>query len=211
MFCKRCGSRVVSNVSHCPYCGKSLLPLIRRFWFWSVIVCIVGAAVALLLFYPPNAPTVEEPVEVPAPFVVGAPEGTSLKGLQVETTVDCNTLNVTVVDYYQENISSNGEPITAVEVRFFNSGPSPVILYSTQWQMESADGTRVDCFIGKTAEGDSIRSELETVSLGPGSTYTTTLYFAVESPSSVVYAPNALSYIEDELITWNLASVSPDS
>ena len=204
MFCKRCGSRVVSNVNHCPYCGKSLLPLYLRFWFWLVIILITGTGVGALLFLTPFEIAIEEPPELPLPFVVDAPEGTPFKDLRLGTTVYYNSLNVTVVSYYQQGVSSNGIPITAVEARFFNSGTTAVNLYSTQWQLQSASGTRVDCFIGKTAEGESIRSELETRVLASGSTYTTTLYFAVEGPSLVVFAPNAVLYIEEDLITWKL-------
>ena len=209
MHCKRCGSRVVSNVSHCPYCGKSLLPLYRRFWVWLIIVALIGAGVAALLFYSPGIKTEEEPTEPSVPFVINAPEGTSYKNLELGKTVGYNMLNVTVSENQQVAISSNGVPITTVEVHFYNSGQKPVTLYSTQWQLQSIDGTRVDCFIGKTNDGESIRSELESYTLGPGSTYTTVFYFAVQDPYLVVFAPNVLSYLEDELVTWILV-VPPD-
>lgn len=204
VHCKRCGSRVVSNVSHCPYCGKNLLPPYRRLMFWLIVVALIGASVAFLLFFTPESKKPEDQPKALTPVVINAPEGTSFKALQVGKTIEYNKLQVTVIDNYQEAVSSNGIPIIAVEVRFHNSGPAPISLYSTQWQLESADGTRVDIFIGKTAEGESIRSEMETQALGPGATYTTTLYFAAANPSLAVFAPNALSYNEAELVTWRL-------
>ena len=206
MRCKRCGSRVVSNVSHCPYCGKNLLPLYRRFWVWMLIVLVIGAGVAALLVHTPTVQPVEEQPPVLLPVVVDAPAGTPYKDLSIGTSIVYNQLNVAVTDSHQEAISSNDLPITAVGVSFFNSGTTPIILYSTQWQMESTDGTRVECFIGKTKDDVSIRSELDTLTLAPASTYSTILYFEVNDPALALFAPNALSYSEDELVSWNLTA-----
>ena len=204
MRCKRCGSRVVSNVSHCPYCGKNLLPFYRRFWFWLVIVALMGVGVAAILFYLPGIQTPQKVQEANLPVVVNAAEGSPFKDLVPGTTIEYNQLQVTVTGSHQAGVSSNGIVITAVEVSFYNSGTTPITLYSTQWQLESEDGTRVDCFIGKTSDDESIHSELETQNLGPSSTYTTVLYFALDNPNRAVFAPNAVSYVELELVTWNI-------
>ena len=208
MYCKRCQSRVVSNVSHCPYCGKSLLPLQRRFWFWLIILAIIGATVAVLLFFTPGVNPINEPPEPPITTVVGAPEGTSFKNLDLGTGIEYNKLRVTFIDFYQVDVSSNNIPIIAIEVEFLNTGTEPIMLTSPQWQLQSADGTRADCFIGKSISGESIHSELGTKSLGPGATYTTILYFAVDNPLLVLFAPNPLSFTESELVTWKLAAVT---
>ena len=203
MFCKRCRSRVVSNVTHCPYCGKNLLPAYQRFWFWMIIVAATGVAVTALLFFMPGIPTVTKP-DNPSPVVVGKPEGTSFKDLQPNTTISYNNLYVTVLDGYRVDTSYNGLPITAVEVSFYNTGNTPVTLYTTQWQLESDDGTRVDLFIGKNTSGEIIHSEFETRTLEAYSIYTTILYFALENPQRVLFAPNAVTYVEKDLVTWML-------
>jgi RNA polymerase subunit RPABC4/transcription elongation factor Spt4 len=204
--CKRCRNRVVSNVSHCPFCGKNLLPVYQRLWFWLVIVLAAGAAAAALLFFSPPVTDTESRVEIPPPLVVGAPEGSSIKGLSLGTTVDCNSLLVTIMESSQGLIASDGKPITTVKVQFLNKSTAGVMLYSTQWQLETADGERVDCYIGKTEEGENIISDLDSQSLAPDDTLTVTLYFAAESPARVVFAPNALSYSESGLVTWLLAT-----
>jgi hypothetical protein len=204
--CKRCGNRVVSNVSHCPFCGKGLLPLYRRFWFWIIVVVLMAAGATALVFISPRVEGGDEHREIPAPVVIGAPEGASIKRLGMGTTVDCDSLLVTVIESSPGPVASDGLPITTVTVQFLNKGPREAMLYSTQWQMETADGTRVDCYIGKTDTGENVRSELDSKSLAPGATLTVALSFAAESPTAVVFAPNALSYSEAGLVTWRLVT-----
>ncbi|MDR0350027.1 MAG: zinc ribbon domain-containing protein [Coriobacteriales bacterium] len=205
IHCKRCGSRVVSNVNHCPYCGKSLLPLYKRLWFWLVIVILTGAGtVALVVFFSPVVEEPEAPPEIPAPIVEGASAGTSIKNLPLATTVNCNGLLVTISGHSQELTASNGSPITAVTVQFVNEGTTEATLYSTQWQLETTNGNRVDCYIGKTEGGESVRSDLDSASLPSKASLAVTLYFAAADPAKLVFAPNALSYSEEGLVTWQL-------
>jgi hypothetical protein len=192
-------------VNHCPFCGKGLLPLYKRLWFWLIAVAVIAIAVVTLLFF--VAPSVvgdETRLEIPAPIAVGTHDANTIKDLATGTPVDCNSLLVTVVACSNEPATSNGTPLTSVTVQFLNKGASTVTLYSTQWQLETAEGVRVDCFIGKTSEGTSIRSNLDTLSLPGGDSFTATFYFAAESPAKVVFAPNALSFDEAGLVTWKL-------
>jgi hypothetical protein len=192
-------------VSHCPYCGKSLLPFFKRLWFWLIVVILVGAAtVALVLFFSPSVEDSEPPPEIPVPTVTGAPEGTSVTDLAMEKTVNCNGLLVSIIDRSQDLIASDGSPITAIKVHFLNEGSSEAMLYSTQWQLETVGGTRVDCYIGKTDTGESVRSDLDSASLPNGASLTVTLYFAAADPAKLIFAPNALAYSEESLVTWLL-------
>jgi hypothetical protein len=203
--CRRCGNRVVSNVSHCPFCGKNLLPLYRRFWLWIAVVIVIGVGAVALIFFSPRVEQGEVKAEVPPPIAIGLPEGATTKSLAMGTTVDCNNLLVTVIESSQELIASDGTPITTVRVQFLNRGADDVMLYSTQWQLETADAERIDCYIGKTEDGESIKSELDSRSLATDMAWTATLYFAASDPTMVLFTPNALSYSEDSLVTWLLA------
>jgi RNA polymerase subunit RPABC4/transcription elongation factor Spt4 len=209
IHCKRCGSRVVSNVNHCPYCGKSLLPLFKRFWFWLLIVVLVGATTGGLVFFTPATELSQKPPEMPAPAVVGASEGTSTKNLAFGTIVDCNSLLVTVISSSQEMVASDGLPITAVKVQFLNKSSSDVTLYLTQWQLETTSGERVEHYIGKTAGGETVTSELDSRNLPKDATVTATLYFAANDPLRVIFAPNALSENDTNLVTWSLPAPAP--
>jgi hypothetical protein len=210
IHCKRCGSRVVSNVSHCPFCGKNLLPLYQRLWFWLIAVALIAAAVvALLFFFTPDVAEDETRSESPAPVAVGTQDANVIKDLATGTPVDCNGLLVTVVACSQESTSSDGTPLTSVTVQFLNRSSAVATLYSTQWQLETAEGVRSDCFIGKTSEGENVRSTLDTLSLNGGDSFTATLYFAAANPAKVVFAPNALSFDESGLVTWKLVFAQP--
>lgn len=209
LYCKRCGSRVVSNVSHCPYCGKNILPLYQRLYFWMVFVVVIAAGATVLVLYSPQVNFEVPEVETPMPTVVGAAEGHPIKNLSVGTTVDCDNLLVTVLESSQTITASNGRPIIAVKVQFNNKGQQAVMLYLTQWQLETDSGERVDSVPMKTVDNQTITSELDTVSLPPGSTLTATLYFAADNLALVVFAPQALDFSEDRLVTWRLASTDP--
>jgi hypothetical protein len=206
LYCRRCGNRVVSNVSHCPFCGKSLLPFFKRLWFWLLVVVLSAAATVALLFLSPTAEDVAPPQETPLPVVIGAPPTTPAKDLAVGTTVDCNNLLVTVTGVTHDLVASDGSPITTVEIQFLNKGAETVALYSTQWQLETTGGDRHDRYIGKTSEGANVSGGLDSQELEKDGTLTVSLSFAAEGPLLAVYAPDALSYTEAALVTW---SVSP--
>jgi hypothetical protein len=169
------------------------------------VVIAAAAAAAALLFFSPRIESDETQVEIPPPVVVGALEGSSVKNLDMGTTVDCNSLLVTVMESSQGPIASDGKPITAVRVQFLNKSTTNVMLYSTQWQLETTDGERIDCYIGRTEQGENIISDLDSQSLAPDASLTVTLYFAADAPARVVFAPNALSYSESGLVTWLLS------
>jgi hypothetical protein len=199
----------VSNVKHCPYCGKSLLPLVQRFWFWLLIVVLAGAGTGGLVLFTPTIELTQKPPEIPAPVVVGAPEETPTKDLAFGTTVDCDSLLVTVISATQELRASDNKPITAVEVQFLNKNSNDVTLYLTQWQLETASGERVEHYIGKTDQGETVTSELEASVLAKDATVTATLYFAANDPLRVVFAPNALADSDTNLVTWSLPALAP--
>jgi hypothetical protein len=210
IYCKRCNNRVVSNVSHCPYCGKNLLPLHRRFVFWLVITVIIAAAAVAIIIFSPGIPASEPPPKEPVkPIVVGAPDGAPVKDLRLGTTVDCDNLLVTVTDSSGGLVSASGGAITTVHVQFINKGPEAVTLFLTQWQLEGANATRVDSEPMKTQEGQDVKSDLDSTSLAPGATFTATLYFSVDQPTKAVFAPDPLLYSEESLVTWTLAVATP--
>jgi RNA polymerase subunit RPABC4/transcription elongation factor Spt4 len=211
IHCRKCGTRIVSNIKHCPFCGKSVLPFYQKLWFWLIIVFVLGASTVALLVYtqPPATPDEVGPEKLP-PRVIDAPEGTPYKNLAVNRQVDCGNLLVRVTRITEYGISSDGKPIVAVTVEFDNRNDHAVTLYSTQWMMTDAEGLAyVDCFIGKTEEGESIRSGIEAVDLAGGTPLTTTFYFAGPGLTTVVFLPDALSYQESDQVTWKL--VLPDA
>ncbi len=205
IYCKRCNNRVVSNVSHCPFCGKNLLPVYRRFTFWIFIVLLVaGAALAIVIFAPginTEAPPAKEPTK---PVTVGAAQGASIKDLNTGTTVDCDNLLVTMTETSGELKSINGAAITTVKVQFINKRSESVLLLLTQWQLEGANGVRVDSEPMKLEDGTDIKSDLDSTTLVAGATYSATLYFVADQPTKVVFAADPLEYIEEWLVTWAL-------
>jgi hypothetical protein len=207
IHCRRCGTRIVSNVSHCPFCGKSVQPFFRKLWFWLIIVVLLLGGFAALFLWDPLTQE-PEPIESPQPpFVIGAAEGTPYKDLAVGTTIDFNNLLVTVTSVSNGLTSSDGRPISAVEVQFINKGEQAVTLYSTQWMMEGAFGSRVEGFIGKTDAGETIAAA-EASDLAAGEQRITTFYFCPvndEALEKVVFLTDALSYQEDDLVTWRVA------
>jgi hypothetical protein len=200
-------------VSHCPFCGKGLLPFFKRLWFWLIVAALSAAATVTTVFLVPLVP-LAPPSEVgqefpaPAPAVIGAPPATPARDLAVGTTVDCNSLLVTVIDVSQELTSSDGQALTGIEVQFVNKGQAETMLYSTQWQLETTDGSRHDRYIGKTAEGQSVDAGPNSQSLAPGETRSVEMLFATEEPARAIYAPDALSYNEDSLVTWRIEDAS---
>jgi hypothetical protein len=175
-------------------------------------VILIGAAtVALIILTPTSGEKNETRGEVSPPVVVGGPEDASFKDLSLGTMVDCDNLLVSVIGSAQSLTALDGTPITEVKVQFLNKGESEVVVYSTQWQLETADGTRLDCYVGKTSDGESIKGELESKSLEKNASYTATLYFAAPSPLKVVFAPDVLSYSEQGLVTWLLSQPEPET
>lgn len=210
LYCKRCGSRVVSNVVHCPYCGKNLLPYYKRLIFWIIIVLLMGTAVVVLVVLTPATRPNDERAETPAPIVVGAPEGASIKDLPIGATVDCNSLLVTVLETSQELTASDGTSIIKVTSQFLNKNISDVTVYSTQWQLETSEGERIDRYIGKTSEGETIKSDLESKALAKDEAFTAVLYFSSISAAKVIFVPDALSYNESNFATWLIPQPAPE-
>jgi hypothetical protein len=188
-------------VSHCPFCGKSVLPFFRKFWFWLIICILLIGGFSALLFYEPLTTLPQVETEQSSPVVIGAPEGTPYKDLALGTTVDSDSLLVTVTSVTNGLTALDGSPILAVSVQFFNKSERTITLYSTQWMMEDAQGRRVDCFIGKTDTGETIAA-VEPLGLDADSQYIETFYFSGEALKKVVFLPDALSYQESDLVTW---------
>jgi hypothetical protein len=186
-----------------------VLPFFRKLWFWLIVLAVLAVGFIALLLYVPLTPEPEDETANQLPVVVGAPEGTSYKDLPPNTTIDANNLLVTVTDVTGGLIASDGKPIIAVEIQFFNKGDHAITVYSTQWMMEDATGARVDCFIGKTDTGETIAT-LETSDLAVGAQRTTTFYFSGEDLTRVLFLPDALSYEENDLVSWFVPPASDE-
>jgi hypothetical protein len=204
MRCKRCGSRVVSNVDHCPFCGKNLRPIFMRLWFWLIVVVLLSAAMIFFLLNGIPAPEPVQPSQPSQPVVVGAEEGASYKDLELGATVDVDGLLVTVTGIEDGPIAHDGSQVKVLTALFSNKRSDAVTLFSTQWQMQTADGNRLDTYIGTTAEDESITSNFEAFELAPDNQFTGRLYFSGGDLARAVYSPNALNYDEVNLVTWVL-------
>ncbi|MDR3307284.1 MAG: DUF4352 domain-containing protein [Coriobacteriales bacterium] len=204
--CKRCRSRVVGNVDRCPFCGKSLKPFYARLWFWSALVVLLAVTMGGLIYSGIPVPSEEpaKPAEPTPPQVVGAPDGTSFKDLATGTTVDSDSLLITVTSVETGGTAYDGTPLVVVTVEFSNKKDVDVTLYSTQWRMEQADGTRLDAFIGTSDSGQSISSNFEARSLEGNGQFTGKLYFKGTALARVLYAPTALTYNDTMLVTWTV-------
>lgn len=225
IHCTRCGSRVVSNVGNCPFCGRSLRPVYARFWFWLIIVVVVaiGAIVFINLNLPKESTAPSNPAEPALPQVVNGEEGGSLKDLTLGTTIDSSGLEVTVETITRGQLASNGSQVYEIEITYSNTTEEAVILYSTQWQLQLSNAARLDTFVGSSADGQTISSSYDVYTLEAGEKYGATLYYAVEqpvateeelaagvepaalAPVALVYYPSALSYSEDLLVTWKVS------
>jgi hypothetical protein len=200
--CRKCGSRILTNISHCPFCGKAVYPFFKRLWFWLIVLVVVSAGTFIAIrFGLPMMPN-SGSKDISAPIVIGAPEGTPYKNLPLGATVDCNSLLVTVTNIRQDQTTSDGTPIYSVEIQFYNKASESATIYSTQWQMQGADGTRKECYIGKTKDGTNLKSEIDAQVIRPDGRFSATLYFSGSNLTTVLYSPDALSYTEGELVIW---------
>jgi len=209
MHCRRCGGRIVSNVDHCPYCGKNLRPVFMRLWFWLIIVILVAAAVTYTIFREIPEPEPIQPVLSSKPVVVGAKEGTSFKDLSIGTTIDVDSLLITVTGIEEGPIAKDGSAVSIVTALFSNKRADSTTLFSTQWRIERTDGTLDDTYIGTTADDEAISSNFEAYQLEPGKQFTGRLYFFGDDLVKVVFSPNALDYNEDNLATWSIPQSQP--
>ena len=203
--CKRCRNRVVSNVDNCPYCGKSLLPFYQRLWFWLIIVFFIGAAVACTIYLtvPQQTTDTPHPVQPGTPTVVGNPEA-SIKGLSLGTTITVDDLETTVTRFLKGPLDREGEPLMVLTMEFQNNRTQSVIIYSTQWMVQLADGTRIDTYLGSTIDGITISGNFEAFELRAGEGFTGQLYFECAEPEFIVYQPSPLAYNEELLVTWSV-------
>ena len=222
IYCTRCGSRVVSNIDNCPFCGRSLLPFYARFWFWLLVVVLVAISVFTIVNF--NLPHEETsptgPTQPELPQVIGGVENGSLKNLAMGTAIDNSGLEVSVREITPGPLTSNGLQIYIVEVDFINHRNAEVTLYSTQWRLETSDGTRLDTFVGTDIEGNTLASNFSDYELSANGRFSGRLLFAVTPryateqeveegivpepnvPYSVIYQPSALAYSEELLVTW---------
>jgi hypothetical protein len=204
--CRRCNSRIVSNVDHCPYCGKNLLPVHRRLWFWLIVVVLLsGTVFAFVYFNAPASPTEPmRPAQSSRPSVVGAPAGSSYKNLALGTPVTVDQLEVEATRYELGPTGANGAQLYVLTIEFVNTRDQAVTLYSTQWRIEGPDGGRYDTYRGAAADGQSISGNFEAFELAAGGRFTGRLYFLGDVATRVVYQPSALAYSEDLLVTWTV-------
>jgi len=222
IYCTRCGSRVVSNLDNCPFCGRSLIPFYARFWFWLLVVVVVAIFVIWIINtnLPHEETTPTGPTQPQLPQVIGGEEDSSLKNLPLGTSIDNSGLVVTVGAISPGPFTANGSQIYIVEVEFINNRNAGVTLYSTQWMLETSDGIRLDTFVGIDAEGTTLSSNFSDYELPSNGRFSGRLFFAVAPryatdedieagiepeqrvPNAVVYQPSALAYSEDLLVTW---------
>jgi hypothetical protein len=205
IHCKRCGTRIVSGLENCPFCGQSLQPFYKRIWFWLIIIVLLGAGVAYLLVV--GLPRNLEPIErdyTSEIHVVDAAEGASYRDLPIGTAVQSDMIEACVNAVVAGPQTAEGTATVAVHMRITNSSQNSITLYSTQWRIENADGTRVDTYLGPSKTGAPLSSSFETSELLPDQTLDGTLYFATNTPKLVLYQPNALDFREEILVTWTL-------
>lgn len=229
IHCARCGSRVVSNLEHCPFCGSSLRPIYARFWFWILVVIFVTVGVVWIVNsnLPQESSGPASPVAPDLPQVIGGSEDSSLKELTLGTAIDNSDLEVVVNSVVTGPKTANGSQIYSVEIVFINTTSETITLFSTQWMLELSDATRVDTFVGTALDGTTISSNFEALSLEANGRFVGRLYFAVAPPEAaegeevpaegtlltptlVVYQPSALAYREELLVTWKVAVTSTD-
>ena len=222
IYCTRCGSRVVSNTDHCPFCGRDLRPVYARLWFWLIVVVVVAVTVFWVVRV--NLPEISTSPTGPAtpapPQVIGAAENSSLKNLALGTGIDNSGLEVTVVAVDAVQMAANGAQVYLVTVDFVNASDATVTLYSAQWLLEDSAAVRQETFVGQDLDANTIASNFVHRDLAPGEHFQGLLYFAIAPaeasaeelaaglepdpiiPAYVIYQPSPLTYSEDLLVSW---------
>lgn len=198
--CKKCGNEIKRSVEHCPYCGVNQNPIYKRMWFWVLITIVIVAIIFIALSRGCTASA--ENSDSLTPVVVGAEADTAPTDLALGTTVEIAGLNVTVTSVEAGPVAYDGSETRKLTVSFENTGTEIVTLLSSQIQMESTDGTRFDAYTGTTEEGEAISGNYDVSDLAAGATFTGQLYYSGTDFAKVVYAPDALSYDESQLVTW---------
>lgn len=202
--CRRCGSRIVSNARRCPYCSKSVVPFYRSFVFWlALLVLLAAGTVYFVAFYDPAGRPVAGG-DLRPPLALGVPDPQETTLLPLGTSVDSNDLIITVMSVRQVNRSSDGRAVWEVTVQFFNRSSSRQSLYTTQWQMRSVDGSKEECFRGKTSDGVSLLSGVEGQQLAPEELLTTRIYFSTDQPESVIFLQNLLNEDDGQEVSWSV-------
>jgi hypothetical protein len=210
--CRRCGSRIVSNARRCPYCSKSVVPFYRTFAFWlSLVLLLAACTVYFVVFF---NPATEPPAGsgVRAPLALGVPNPQETTNLPLGTSVDSNDLIITVMSVRQVGTASDGRTIYEVALQLFNKTPNRQALYTTQWQMQNLDGSREECFRGKTSDGSSLTNGVDGRQMAPDEVFTTKIYFATDNPLCVIFLQNPLDVENGSDVSWDvgLLAAPPD-
>ncbi|MCL2339887.1 MAG: zinc ribbon domain-containing protein [Actinomycetia bacterium] len=206
--CRRCGSRIFGNARRCPYCGKSVIPFYRSLVFWSGIVALLAACMIYFIFF--FNPQVQEPpangsARPPVALGIVNPDGSALEGtanLPLGTTVDCNDLLITVIAIQQPYTTADGTPIYEITVQFLNKSSQRQNLLTTQWLMQTVDGSSVEVYKGNTSDGTNLASGVEGRQLATNELYTTHLYFATAYPLSIEFLLNPLDTKTGPVVSW---------
>jgi len=200
---------VVSNVDFCPFCGKTLLPVYQRLWFWLIVVILLGSGMFLFVFNNLPEPRTDPPEPArPISILVLGPdgpvEGASIKDLSQGTTVAVDGLEITVTGISEGPVDSNGRPLQALSIVFVNTGDRPENIYSTQWRLQDIDGQLIDTYPGSTISEEVDEGNFVVRELPAGGEFAGVLYFACDDPVSVVFQPGPLVYDEDLFVTWRI-------
>ncbi|MCL2806630.1 MAG: hypothetical protein FWD27_00470 [Coriobacteriia bacterium] len=212
----------MSNVDHCPFCGRSLSPVFARFWFWIIVVFVVAALVVWFINVnlPEESTSPSSPATPELPQVIGSASNSSLKSLSPGTTIDNSGLKVSVKSVEAGPVTASGAQVYITLVEFENTRDATTTLYSTQWMLETSAGVRLDTFVGSSEDGTTLSSNFEAHELSAQARFSGELYFALSAPVDadgtvigetpvpklIVYQPSALAYSEDLLVTWSASS-----
>jgi hypothetical protein len=138
------------------------------------------------------------------PFVIGAAEGASLKNLSYGTAIDAGGLQVKVITMVDGPLDMTDTALKVLNVEFFNTSDESVTLYATQWILELEDGSRVNVYIGSTADGQTVLGNFEAYELAAGGRFVGQLYFAGTGASAILYQPTPVDYEESLLVSWKV-------
>jgi len=190
------------------------------------VVFVVAIAVVIIVnvSLPRENTTPTGPTQPELPQVIGGNANSSLKNLRLGTSIDNSGLTVTVKAISVGPVAADGRQVYIVEVDFVNNRDSALMLYSTQWMLETSEGTRLDTYVGFDVDGGVLTSNFSDYELRVKERFTGRLYFAITPlfateeeieagievfspvPAAVVYQPSALTYSEDLLVTWRIES-----